>query len=81
MSIHAYRHYLAPTGPGQPLLFLFHGTGGDEHQLRSLADAVLPDAGIVAPRGDVNEQGAARFSGAWARGAMTWTISPARPRR
>jgi len=61
MSIDAYRHYLAPAGPGRPLLFLFHGTGGDEHQLRSLADAVLPGAGIVSPRGDVSEQGAARF--------------------
>ncbi|MCT7377348.1 alpha/beta hydrolase [Chelativorans salis] len=61
MSADAYQHYSAPAGPGRPLLFVFHGTGGDEHQLLSMAETVLPGAGIVAPRGDVSEQGAARF--------------------
>lgn len=61
MAIDAYQHLSMPAGTGKPLLFLFHGTGGDEHQLLSLAGTVLPDAGIVAPRGDVSEGGAARF--------------------
>lgn len=61
MSLDAYPYHAQPAGPGKPLLFLFHGTGGDEHQLVSLAREVLPEAGIVAPRGDVSEQGAARF--------------------
>ncbi|WP_163265685.1 alpha/beta hydrolase [Chelativorans alearense] len=61
MSADAYQHYSAPTGPGRPLLFLFHGTGGNERQLLSMAETVLPGAGIVAPRGDVDEEGAARF--------------------
>lgn len=44
-----------------PLLFVFHGTGGDEHQLIGLGGRVLPGARIVSPRGDVSEGGALRF--------------------
>lgn len=47
--------------PGAPILFVFHGTGGDEHQLLELGKAVAPGATIVAPRGDVSEFGASRF--------------------
>jgi len=55
-------HYRAhDAGPGKPLLFLFHGTGGDENQLWDLGRELLPEAGLVAPRGDVSEFGAARF--------------------
>jgi len=61
MGIDAYRHFSAPAGPGRPLLFLFHGTGGDERQLLSLAREVAPWAGIIAPLGDVSEHGAPRF--------------------
>jgi phospholipase/carboxylesterase len=45
----------------QPLVFAFHGTGGDETQLVPLAQQVWPDAAIIAPRGDVSEHGALRF--------------------
>jgi phospholipase/carboxylesterase len=47
--------------PGGPLLLLFHGTGGDEHQFVGLGQELVPGAAIVAPRGDVSEFGAARF--------------------
>lgn len=47
--------------PGAPLLFAFHGTGGDETQLFGFAEKLAPEAGIVAPRGDVSEHGASRF--------------------
>jgi len=57
----AYRHYAKPAEPGAPLVFAFHGTGGDERQLSGLVSQILPRAGIVAPRGDVSEHGAARF--------------------
>jgi phospholipase/carboxylesterase len=57
----AYRHYAKAPAPGAPLIFAFHGTGGDEHQIAGLAGQILPDAGIVAPRGDVSEHGANRF--------------------
>lgn len=44
-----------------PLVFAFHGTGGDEHQFFGLARELVPGAGVIAPRGDVSEMGAARF--------------------
>lgn len=46
---------------GSPVVIAFHGTGGNEHQFTGLIDQMLPDAGIVAPRGDVSEFGANRF--------------------
>jgi phospholipase/carboxylesterase len=49
------------AAPGAPLIFAFHGTGGDENQLFDFAERLLPEAGIVAPRGDVSEHGALRF--------------------
>ena len=47
--------------PGAPLVFAFHGTGGDEHQFFDLVRQIHPGAGIVSPRGDVSEGGAARY--------------------
>ncbi len=47
--------------PGAPLIFAFHGTGGDENQFFGLAQQIHPEAGIVSPRGDVSEHGASRF--------------------
>lgn len=61
MSADAYLHQAAPGQPGSALLFLFHGTGGDETQFLGLRHDLLPGAGLVSPRGDVSEHGAARF--------------------
>lgn len=62
MSRDAYIHLsTVPAGPDAPLVFAFHGTGGDEHQFSDLVRQILPGAGLVAPRGDVSEHGAARF--------------------
>ncbi|WP_274423118.1 alpha/beta hydrolase [Chelativorans sp. YIM 93263] len=61
MGVDTYHHQAIPAATGAPLLFLFHGTGGDEMQLLPIAHSVLPDAGVVAPRGDVEEHGANRF--------------------
>ncbi len=47
--------------PGAPALFLFHGTGGNEHQFFDLAAQLRPDARRIAPRGDVSENGALRY--------------------
>ncbi len=52
--------YQAPE-VGAPLVFAFHGTGGDEHQLFQVAQHLVPGAGVISPRGDVSERGAARF--------------------
>lgn len=46
---------------GRPLVFAFHGTGGTESQLFKLAQDLVPGGGVIAPRGDVSEMGAARF--------------------
>ncbi len=46
---------------GAPLIFTFHGTGGDEHQFHGLAQELLPKAHVVSPRGDVSEMGANRY--------------------
>ena len=46
---------------GAPLLFLFHGTGGDENNLIRVGQQLLPHAHIVSPRGDVSEGGSLRF--------------------
>jgi phospholipase/carboxylesterase len=61
MSLDAYHHIANAPAPGDPLVFTFHGTGGDEHQFTSLIEQILPQAGIVSPRGDVSELGANRF--------------------
>jgi phospholipase/carboxylesterase len=55
-------HFAEIAAPkGAPLLFLFHGTGGDETDLIDLGRQLMPDAHLIAPRGDVSEGGALRF--------------------
>ncbi|KPF45078.1 alpha/beta hydrolase [Rhizobium sp. AAP43] len=61
MSVDSYIHHYEPPKGQAPLVFTFHGTGGDEHQFPGLISRILPDAGIVSPRGDVSEHGANRF--------------------
>jgi len=62
MSISLYEHAVLPGDEaGETLLFVFHGTGGNERQLFALGQQVAPGARIISPRGDVSEQGAARF--------------------
>ncbi|CCF00110.1 phospholipase/carboxylesterase family protein (plasmid) [Sinorhizobium fredii HH103] len=61
MADHGYVHKLKAGKPGNPILFVLHGTGGDENQFFGFGAELLPEASIVSPRGDVSEQGAARF--------------------
>ncbi|MFD0860418.1 alpha/beta hydrolase, partial [Roseovarius aquimarinus] len=61
MSTEAYHALVSAPEGAAPLVFAFHGTGGDERQFFGLAGELLPGAGIVSPRGDVSERGAARF--------------------
>ncbi|WP_342640279.1 alpha/beta hydrolase [Rhodoligotrophos ferricapiens] len=61
MSLTAYHHFAKAPVPGAPLVFAFHGTGGDEHQFTDLVQEILPKSGIIAPRGDVLEHGSNRF--------------------
>ena len=43
------------------LMILFHGTGGDENSLISIAENLDNDSSILALRGNVNENGLNRF--------------------
>jgi phospholipase/carboxylesterase len=61
MSSTSYHHLAKAPAEGAPLVFAFHGTGGDERQFYDLVGRFLPEAGIIAPRGDVSEHGANRF--------------------
>ncbi len=55
-------HFAETKGvPGAPLIFTFHGTGGDETQFHGLARQLMPDAHVISPRGDVSEHGHLRF--------------------
>src|SRR5690349_15496429 len=51
----------AAVEPHAPLLFVLHGTGGDETQFFELGKQLLPGARVISPRGDVSEGGALRF--------------------
>lgn len=63
MTETAARYIAAETAgrPGAPLVFTFHGTGGDERQLHGLGTELVPGAHVISPRGDVDEHGHARF--------------------
>ena len=66
MATDSYIHRIEPAAPSDPspatpLLFVFHGTGADETQFLDLGRRLLPQATVIAPRGDVSEHGAARF--------------------
>jgi phospholipase/carboxylesterase len=61
MSTDTYKALNKAPEPGAPLIFAFHGTGGDETQFFDLAAQLVPGAGVISPRGDVSERGAARF--------------------
>src|SRR5688572_4040340 len=53
--------YAPPSTPEAPILLLLHGTGGNEHDLVPLKDALMPEAGVLSPRGQVLERGMPRF--------------------
>lgn len=57
----SYQFAETPAAPGAPLIFTFHGTGGDQYQFHALASQLVPAAGVISVLGDVSEHGAARF--------------------
>lgn len=60
-SLTEYTHAETNGAPGAPLIFTFHGTGGDETQFHGLARQLIAEAHVVSPRGDVSEHGMARY--------------------
>ena len=62
MSLSAYHHRFVPGADGSaPPVLLLHGTGGDEDDLLPLGRELFPRSPLLAPRGDVSENGAPRF--------------------
>ena len=58
----SYQHVWRPGKDGTTrTLLMLHGTGGDEHDLLPLADALDPSANVLSPRGNVPENGMPRF--------------------
>lgn len=66
-------HYIQKAGePGAETFIVFHGTGGDETDLISVAKAIAPDAQVIGVRGDVDENGALRFFKRIKEGQYDW---------
>lgn len=57
----SYFYRYEPSGILNPVLFLFHGTGGDENQLMGLGKEVGSEFPIISPRGKHREGEALRF--------------------
>jgi predicted esterase len=56
--VHVFEPAAADHGP---VLLLLHGTGGNERDLLPLRAELLPEAGVLSPRGKVLERGMPRF--------------------
>jgi len=63
MVIAGYEHRFVPSSDlkSARTALVLHGTGGDENDLLPLARLVLPEANLLSPRGNVPENGMARF--------------------
>lgn len=71
MNLADWPHLHRPAvNPHMPALLLLHGTGGTERDLVNFAEKVAPGALLVAPRGRVSENGAARFFARLAEGVF-----------
>jgi phospholipase/carboxylesterase len=71
MGTRSFQHvYRAATAATPYVLLLLHGTGGDEHDMVPLAEAISPGTALISPRGQVNENGAPRFFRRFGEGVL-----------
>src|SRR5438309_9807449 len=62
--------YLKGANADSPVLFLLHGTGGNEEDLIPLGQQLLPGAAILSLRGRVSENGMPRLFKRFAEGVF-----------
>jgi len=55
------KHIFKQGSKDLPTLLLLHGTGGDERDLLPLAEMIEPYASVLSVKGNVDENGMARF--------------------
>jgi phospholipase/carboxylesterase len=60
-TVTGWPHLYNPGEADAPVLLMLHGTGGNEHEIAALATDLHPGAGVLAPRGQVQEHGLLRW--------------------
>lgn len=70
MAAEFVHRFLPATSNEQRTLLMLHGTGGNEDDLIPLAQALLPGAAILSPRGRIEEAGMPRFFRRFAEGVF-----------
>ena len=61
-------HLYREGAPDSPVLLMLHGTGGNEHDFAAFAESLDPSAAVLAPRGQVQENGMLRWFRRFAEG-------------
>jgi phospholipase/carboxylesterase len=60
-TVTEWPHLYNPGEADAPVLLMLHGTGGNEHEIAALAAELHRGAGVLAPRGPVQERGMLRW--------------------
>ncbi|WP_111720442.1 alpha/beta hydrolase [Homoserinimonas sp. OAct 916] len=60
-AVTGWPHLYTPGEADTPVLLMLHGTGSNENDIASLGAELHPGAGILAPRGAVQENGKLRW--------------------
>ena len=76
MSIASYKALTKAPNEDAPLIFAFHGTGGDENQFFDLAQELVPEAGVVRPAGTSLKWERRVSSVAPEKASMIWKTLP-----
>lgn len=72
MTTSSYQALITAPRRDAPIVFTFHGTGGDEYQFAELARQILPDAGLISPVATCRSLARCAFFAVRAKASMTW---------